>query len=121
MNRWIQGILMFDFTLKHIQERVIWQQMHYLEGNWEKEKRLWRMMILGWIIFPFMWDFQILSIFCRYPQPSSTRIPTIYPKELPSFVFSGTIRLDENLKDILKFLTTLEAPPTSSIQDQNDL
>jgi hypothetical protein len=48
-----------------------------------------------------------------------SQVPLRYiPKTLPSYVFSGTICLDETHKDIFKFLTTLEAPHSDSIQDQ---
>ena len=56
----------------------------------------------------------------RYePLTCLSQITSSYSSEaLPSYSFPATIRLDESLKDIYRFLTTLEAPASSSIQEQ---
>ena len=119
MNRWIQGILMFDFTLKHVSgkshlaaDALSRRQLGEGEEIVEDDDS-WLDNISLYMGFSDTQAFstKTLSHLVQNPQRYE-------PKELPSFVFSGTIQLDENLKDILKFLTTLEAPPTSSIQDQ---
>ena len=119
MNRWIQGILMFDFTLKHVSGRchlaadaLSRRQLGEGEEVVEDDDS-WLDNISLYVGFSDTQLFSANTLAClaQGPQRYDSR-------KLPSCVFSGTIRLDENLKKILKFLTTLEAPPNSSIQEQ---
>jgi hypothetical protein len=118
MNRWIQGIMMFDFVLKHVPgkthlaadalsrrplgegERVIEDEDDWLDNI---------SLYTGAPDVPGeVFNFQYLSQV--HPQYS--------PESLPSFYFVATVRLDEDLRIIYKFLTTLEAPSHNNVQDQ---
>ena len=119
MNRWIQGILMFDFTLKHVpgkthlaadalSRRTLGEGEQIVEDD-----DSWLDNISLYV------GVANVNLFTTSTINNLSQGPLRYsPKTLPSYVFSGTIRLDENLKDIYKFLTTLEAPHSDSIQDQ---
>ena len=119
MNRWIQGILMFDFTLKHVPGKThlaadalsrrqigTGEQVVEDDDSWLDNISL-RVEVADAEIFAARTLSHLSQAQLRYN-----------PTELPSYVFSGTVRLDETLKNIFKFLTTLEAPVSSSIQDQ---
>jgi hypothetical protein len=121
INRWIQGILMFDFTLTHVPgtkhvapdalsrrelgegERIVEDDDEWLDnialyvGFRETTHHCFNSNLLT----------QLSQISLRYKSD-----------ELPSYSFSATTRLDDNLRDIYKFLTTLEAPAADSIQGQ---
>jgi hypothetical protein len=119
MNRWIQGILMFDFTLKHVPGKT------HLAADALSRRSLGEGEQIvddddSWLdnisLYVGVAD---VNLFATSTLNDLSQGPLRYsPKTLPSYMFSGTIRLDENLKDIFKFLTTLEAPHSDSIQDQ---
>jgi len=114
INRWIQGILMFDFQLTHVPgTRHVAPDALSRRGLGEGEKiedddDEWLDNIALHVGIPVQNRKEYLS------QPNLT-----YDSDtIPSFSFPATIKLDENLRDIYKFLTTLEAPPSTSIQEQ---
>lgn len=119
MNRWIQGILMFDFTLKHVPGKShvaadALSRRDLGEGEEiEDDDDSWLDNIALYTGKADAKSFATLTI--SYLSQVQLRYS---PETLPSYIFSGTIRLDETLKDIFKFLTTLEAPISDSIQDQ---
>jgi hypothetical protein len=117
MNRWIQGIMMFDFVLKHVpgkthlaadalSRRPLGEGEKVVEDDddWLDEIALY----VGVHDISRIFNAEELTLVqLRYD-----------PESLPSYYFSATVRLDEGLKDIFKFLTMLEAPSYDSIQDQ---
>ena len=118
MNRWIQGIMMFDFVLKHVPGKThlaadALSRRTLAEGEKiEEDDDEWLDNIALYAhtsgVSPGRADYDYLS-----------KIPLKYsPKELPSYQFVATIQLDQGLREIYKFLTTLEAPPHDNIQDQ---
>ena len=121
VNRWILGILMFDFTLVHVPgvkhvapdalsrrelgegEVVIEDDDDWLDdialytGIRETNNQLFKSSILTYL----------------------SRIKMDYGSgELPSYSFPATTHLDESLRDIYRFLTTLKALASNSIQEQ---
>ena len=119
MNRWIQGILTFDITLKHVPGRT------HLAADALSRRQLGEGEEIvddddSWLddisLYTGVADAKLFAT----PELSYlSQVPLRYsPQTLPSYVFSATIRLDETLKDIFKFLTTLEAPHSKSIQEQ---
>jgi hypothetical protein len=110
---------MFDFTMKHVpgkthlaadalSRRSLGEGEHIVEDD------------DSWLddISPYVGVADAES-FATTTLNRLSQFPSKYsPKTLPSYVFSRTIHLDETLKNIFKFLTTLEAPHTDSIQDQ---
>jgi len=119
MNRWIQGILMFDFVLKHVAGKAhvaadALSRRSLGEGeNILEDDDSWLDNIALYVGCADHGAFASANIdkLSQAPLRYSTTV-------LPSCVYAGTVRLDENLKDILKFLTTLEAPHSESIQEQ---
>ena len=118
MNRWIQGIMLFDFTLKHVpgrthlaadalSRRPLGEGEEVVEENddWLDDVALYVGIHDG--LSRTFESQQLSQVHLKYS-----------PEELPSFCFAATVRLDESLKDIFKFLTTLEAPHHDNIQDQ---
>lgn len=121
INRWIQGILMFDFTLVHVPGTK-----HVAPDALSRRERGEGEEIIEdddeWL--------DNIALYTGFRETNHHRFSTEIldrlfqqrlgydPKTLPSYSFLSTTRLDENLKDIYKFLTTLEAPASISIQDQ---
>lgn len=118
MNRWIQGIMMFDFILKHVPGKT-----HYAAdalsrrplGEGEKiieDEDSWLDDISLYVGFATIQDSSFNS------QKLSRITPRYSHEKLPSYTFAATVKLDEGLRDIFRFLTTLEAPASSNVQDQ---
>jgi hypothetical protein len=118
MNRWIQGIMMFDFVLKHVPGKT-----HYAADALSR-----RSLGKGESIIEdedsWLDDISLYIGFASIQKSSfntsklSKTVPGYSPKKLPSYSFAATMKLDEGLKEIYRFLTTLEAPASSSVQDQ---
>jgi hypothetical protein len=119
MNRWIQGIMMFDFVLKHVpgrthlaadalSRRPLGEGEEIIEDDGEE----WLDSIALCAGTPNIPDRSYDSYFLFKTGFDYS------PGDLPSYSFPATTRLDQGLKDIFKFLTTLEAPPQESIQEQ---
>jgi transposase InsO family protein len=121
MNRWIQGILMFDITLKHVAGKT-----HHAAdalsrrplGKGEKiieDDDAWldNISLYTGISETFQGTFSQFKI--NQMAHSQLRYSA---RNLPSYSFPATIRLDKGLEDIFRFLTTLEAPYSESIQEQ---
>lgn len=122
MNRWIQGILLFDFVLKHVpgtthlaadalSRRPLAENEHRPEIESDD----------GWLdeVALFTSDPK-LEEFQEEREISSDVVNQRYPKEiLPSWVLAVRTNWEKELEQIHKFLTTLEAPTLASTQDQN--
>ena len=115
MNQWIQGIMLFDFVLKHVPGRThlaadaLSRRPRGAGEGIEEEDDDWLDDIALYIGLPGV-PSRLLGT-----MPKTLGIEA---KGLPSYVFARTIRLDESLKDIHKFLATLEVPQFDCIQDQ---
>ena len=118
MNRWIQGIMLFDFVLKHVpgkthlaadalSRRPLAEGEEIVEDDDEWLDNI--ALYIGTTKEPKK-PFGSYKL-CQVPFKGRA-------ESLPSQGFTATIRLDQELKEIFKFLTTLEAPTHSSIQDQ---
>lgn len=115
INRWIQGILLFDFELvhvagtKHVGPDAL-SRRPTAEGETVEEHDD------DWLDNIALWT----SVYSPSSRNSSTRSITIpYSlSTLPSLVMPVTSRLDNNLRDIHRFLTTLDAPPNTTVQEQ---
>jgi transposase InsO family protein len=121
MNRWIQGIMLFDFTLKHVPGKThlaadaLSRRPMGSEECVREDDDTWLDNIALYTGVPD----EPLGLFYQQHVDQICQTPLGYPtKSLPSFVFPATISLDQTLKEIFKFLTTLEAPPSDKIQDQ---
>src|SRR6202047_8612 len=109
MNRWIQGILMFDITLIHVPGKAhlaadALSRKSLGEGeNVVEDDDSWLANI---VLYTGVGDSRgsSTSIISQLSQ-AHLRYSS---KTLPSYVFSGTVHLDETIKDIFRFLTTLE-------------
>jgi len=107
MNRWIQGIMLFDFVLKHVPGRThlaadaLSRRPRGAGEGIEEEDDDWLDDIALYIGLPGV-PSRLLG--------TMPNVLGIEAKGLPSYVFARTIRLDESLKDIHKFLATLEVP-----------
>ena len=118
MNRWIQGIMLFDFVLKHVPGRThlaadALSRRSLGEGETiEDEEDEWLDNIALHISSP---DVPVGRADAKVLHQS---IPRYDFQDLPSYCFPATVRLDNNLKDIYRFLTTLEAPAFNSVQEQ---
>jgi hypothetical protein len=121
INRWIQGILMFDFTLTHVPgikhvapDALSRRELGPGEAIVEDDDD-WLDNIALYIGFRetdhHLFNSRTLSYLSQIQLGYSS-------EELPSYSFPATTRLDESLKDIYRFLTTLEAPASNSIQEQ---
>lgn len=121
INRWIQGILMFDFTLVHVpglkhiapdalSRRELGEGEQIIEDD---DEWLDNIALYAGIIqtrpSPFRADTlnRLIQI-----------LPDTQAENLPSQSFPATTKLDNNLLEIRQFLTNLEAPGTQSIQEQ---
>jgi len=117
MNRWIQGIMMFDFALKHVPGKTHLaadalsrrplgegEEITKDDDDWLDNIALF-LEASGSDQLPFM----VYKMF---------QVPLPRERSLPSCVFQASVRLDKTLKDIFKFLTTLEAPLHESVQEQ---
>ena len=121
MNRWIQGIMMFDVTLKHVpgkdhhaadalSRRPLGKGEEVVEDDdtWLDNTSLYTGV-------PGMSQRTFLHQRINYLPLTELRYT---PENLPSYSFPATTRLDGTLKDIFRFLDTLEAPHSDSIQEQ---
>ena len=118
MNRWIQGILMFDIVLKHVPGR------NHLAADALSRRPLGE----GEEIVEN--DDEWLDNIALNVKNTRTSVPVsganylsqealhYSSDDLPSFTFGASVRLDESLRDIFRFLTTLEAPHHNTIQEQ---
>jgi hypothetical protein len=120
INRWIQGILMSDFQLVHVpgtkhvapdalSRRRVGEGEEIIEDEDE------------WLDDIALYAAKTESVQDRRFESLTylSQITLGYHSEaLPSYSFPATIRLDESLKEIYRFLTTLEAPASDSIQEQ---
>jgi hypothetical protein len=113
MNRWIQGIMLFDFTLKHVPGKThlaadaLSRRPMGSEESVKEDDDTWLDNIALYTGVPD----EPLGLFYQQQVDQICQTPVSYPtKCLPSFVFPATISLDQTLKEIFKFLTTLEAP-----------
>ncbi|RDB16200.1 Transposon Tf2-6 polyprotein [Hypsizygus marmoreus] len=114
MNRWIQGILLFDFTLKHVPATQF-------KGPDALSRR------------PLGEDEKIPSDDDAWLDDIALLITLVHPEEFPSFDFSipthlpyqtyvlpssqpNLSRAEQRLVDIKNFLETLEIPETNSLQ-----
>jgi RNase H-like domain found in reverse transcriptase/Integrase zinc binding domain len=118
MNRWIQGIMLFDCVLKHVPGRT------HLAADALSRRPLGE----GEVIEDDD-DEWVDSIALHVTAPGSfVRSATLKSSLqrsapynfhcLPSYYFIATICLDKNLEDIFRFLSTLEAPTFDSVQEQ---
>jgi hypothetical protein len=114
INRWIQGILMFDFTLIHVPA----------ERHKAPDALSRRTLGEGEEIVPdddsWLDDVALYTGISQnnYHTTQLATIPPCYdPQTLPS-VFKINSHLDQSLRSIFRFLTTLEAPEFNSVQDQ---
>jgi hypothetical protein len=121
MNRWIQGILMFDITLKHVagkthqaadalSRRPLGEGEQVVEDD---DEWLDNISLYTGISETFQETFSQLKI--NHMAHSQLFYSA---RNLPSYSFPATIRQDKGLGDIFRFLTTLEAPYSDSIQGQ---
>ena len=121
MNRWIQGIMMFDVTLKHVpgkdhhaadalSRRPLGKGEEVVEDD-----DTWLDNISLYTGVPGMSQRTFLHQRINYLPLTELRYT---PENLPSYSFPATTRLDGTLKDIFRFLNTLEAPHSDSIQEQ---
>jgi len=114
INRWIQGILMFDFTLIHVpgvrhkaadalSRRAIGEGEEIIpdDDSWLDDVALYTGVSQEGYLTA-----KLEVVLLRYN-----------PKSLPS-VLSINSQLDQSLRTIFKFLTTLEAPKFDTIQDR---
>lgn len=125
MNRWIQGILLFDFTLKHVPGTTHLAadalSRRPLAGN---ERRPEEESDDEWLD-----NVALLVERGKERNEEATRtknkyLSTMgeprYPKEaLPSYILTVNARWETELDHIYRFLTTLDAPALASTQDQN--
>ena len=114
INRWIQGILMFDFMLIHVPA----------ERHKAADALSRRAIGEGEEIVPddASWlDDIALYIGVSQENYHSTQLKTSQlpynPQSLPS-IYAINSRLDKSLQSIFKFLTTLEAPEFETVQDR---
>jgi transposase InsO family protein len=121
MNRWIQGIMLFDFVLKHVPGKNhhaadALSRRALGEGeSIEEEEDSWLDNIALYARIPDVPH----ETFCEYrisKRMESQERGRV--EHLPSFSIPATVSLDETLKRIYRFLTTLEAPFYESTQDQ---
>jgi hypothetical protein len=118
MNRWIQGIMLFDFVLKHVPGHThlaadALSRRSLGEGEKvEEEDDEWLDNIALHITSP---DIPLETF---TPNQIYQTTPQYSPQEIPSYCFPATVRLDKSLRDIFEFLTTLEAPAFNSVQEQ---
>jgi len=112
MNRWIQGIMMFDFVMKHVPGKT-----HLAADALSR-----RPLAEGEEIIEDNDDWlDDIALYVKADDDSNPNplTPAKYSSDqLPSHFFIATVRLDDNLRKIYRFLTTLEAPPYDSPQDQ---
>ena len=110
MNRWIQGILLFDFVLKHVPGRT------HLAADALSRRPLGE----GEEIVEDNDDWlDDIALYTSVSKVSQLQEQAEYGLEnLPSHIFIATVRLDEDLRKVYKFLTTLEAPRFNSVQEQ---
>ena len=114
INRWIQGILMFDFMLIHVPA----------ERHKAADALSRRAIGEGEEIVPDddSWlDDIALYIGVSQENYHSTQLKTSQlpynPQSLPS-IYAINSHLDKSLQSIFKFLTTLEAPEFETVQDR---
>lgn len=124
MNRWIQGILLFDFVLKHVpgtthlaadalSRRALAEDEHRPEEESDDE---WLDEIALLVKGEDSQDPEKTLAFASRREEENHR----YPKEiLPSLVLVANTKWEKELDQIFRFLTTLEAPSLGSTQDQN--
>lgn len=115
INRWIQGILMFDFTLVHVsatkhQGPDALSRRPLGEGEKVEDEND------DWLDDIALYVNSGLTEWECETDAASTSLDK-RDGNIISWVFT-TKTQDEGLRDILKFLTTLEAPPTSDVQAQ---
>ena len=111
INRWIQGILMFDFTLIHV------PAIHHKAADALSRRGIGE----GEEIIPE--DDSWLDDIALYTGTSQVNflsrsliaIPLLHTPSLPS-AYAINSRLDQSLHAIFKFLTSLEAPEFDSVQ-----
>jgi hypothetical protein len=107
INRWIQGILLFDFTLihvpaaKHVGPDAL-SRRPLADGETVEENDD------SWL--------DDIALFAKISETEKNHSPEII--SAISHVFATTVREDQNLQNIYHFLTTLEAPNYSSPQEQ---
>jgi transposase InsO family protein len=121
MNRWIQGIMMFDFILMHVAGKShcaadALSRRPLAEGEViEDDDDSWLDNIALFTSIPGASQ----NLFSSHCLGLISQADMLYKQEeLPSYVFPATIKLDDDLNKIYRFLTTLEAPHPESIQDQ---
>jgi transposase InsO family protein len=118
MNRWIQGIMLFDFALKHIPGRSH-QAADALSRRALGEKEEVEEHDDSWLDDIALYAGVMESPPHVFPHHGEVQTQSHYPvRDLPSGSFPATARLDGQLREIFRFLTTLEAPQSESIQDQ---
>lgn len=115
VNWWIQGILMFDFALIHV------PATHHKAADALSQRALGEgeEVILeddSWLDDVALFT-GLLQVSFRTEQLNDNATQLRYnPAELPS-VLGVNSRQDQTLRDIFKFLTTLEAPEFPSAQE----
>jgi hypothetical protein len=107
INRWIQGILMFHFTLIHVPATKF-------KGPDALSRRP---MAEGEELIPeddeWLDNIALFTGISQAPfrEEALTKVPMLYdPKSIPS-VFAITSKLDQQLLQVIHFLKTLEVPP----------
>ena len=109
INRWIQGILLFDFELvhvagtKHVGPDALSRRPMADSEKIEEEDDEW----LDNVALTSTISHSVGLVQEAYNLNS-----------LPSFVMPVTSQQDANLKKIHHFLTTMEAPPSKTVQEQ---
>lgn len=120
MNHWIQGML-FDFTLKHVpgashqaadalsrRSLGAGESIREDDDSWLDNIALYTSALdepRG------LFTCQEVDMMCQTPFHYEVNA-------LPSFSFAATMKLDQDLRDIFRFLTTLEPPHSNNIQEQ---
>ena len=118
MNRWIQGVMMFDFVLKHVPGK------NHLAADALSRRPLGEGEVVEEEEEEWLDNIALQVEIAEKPTRTSSPayldqvLPQYRPEALPSFYFVASVRLDNNLRNIFKFLTTLEAPSFTSLQDQ---
>lgn len=121
MNRWVQGIMLFDFTLKHVPGKThlaadALSRRSLGEGEAVEE------VDEEWLDNIALFVTPAVTPEGHFAEPRLEEIGRRQKRnpseELPSLTFANTVKLDQDLDNIFRFLTELEAPPNDSTQGQ---
>ena len=107
INRWIQGILLFDFTLIHV------PAAKHVGPDALSRRPLAEGEIIEDNDDSWLDDIALYADVSNSEETQSSEVSSA-----ATHVLSTTVREDQNLRNIYHFLTTLEAPNYSSPQEQ---